>query len=129
MLRLGATAFGLVTRPESLDSGEYQQHDQNPLRGERLHARVDAHRIHVWTARDHGNGHDVALLQLADSLPHEHERHEVEEDARDREEWPHWNAHAVAVEEREDHRQHREADDHAQYELEPDVRPLIEERL
>ena len=73
--------------------------------------------------------HDVAFLQLADALPHEDERHVVQQHARHAEEGPQRNAHAEAIEQREDHGQRREADDDAERDREGDVRPFVEQRL
>ena len=86
---------------------------QQRLAQQRLDTREEAERLDVREAREDRDGHQVPFLQLADSLPHEHERHVVQQDARRREERTQRNPHAEAVEQREHDRQRAEPDEHA----------------
>src|SRR5438876_7805389 len=129
MLRLRAPSFDLVPGPEGPNRREDQQQDENPLRGECLHARIDAHRINVRRAGDNGDPHDVSFLELPNSLTHENERQVIEKQTRHGEEGPHWNLDAVTVEESEDHSECSEADDDSECERKSDVWSFTEQRL
>src|SRR2546421_12767042 len=116
MLRLGSPTFLFVARLESLYRREKEQQNQNPLRHERLHTGINAHRIDVGRSRNDRNRYHVRFLELANPLTHEHEGHVVEQDARDGEERTHWYADAVSVEECENHGERCESDKNSQSE-------------
>ena len=91
----------------SSSSAKANSSQQHQLRQTSLTARVQPERTPTCgKPGDHRDREHVPFLQLANALPHEDERHVVQQDARHREERTQRNAHAEAVEQREDHREH-----------------------
>src|SRR5674476_759875 len=99
------------------------------LREHSLPARIETEPFNVRESGDRGERDGVALLEFANARTREHERHVVEQNARDGKERPDWDLHAEAIEERKDDRQRDESGDDAERERQRDVRPLAEQRL